>query len=166
MLERPDFADDLADHKVTAGIEFGMPSLHRLDMFGMRPPGFQRFLRGEAKQADFLAVDGLVRLDRLEAGKLAHEVVHALAETAIFVDVGAIPQLQVPNNDHFADHLFPSVIEATPLRRRRAGNFLKQFAIYRASVTPRIRNADSQDFQRNWFCSKWQAAASPGVPAC
>src|SRR5579872_1551151 len=68
MLERPDFADDLADHKVTAGIEFGMPSLHRLDMFGMRPPGFQRFLRGEAKQADFLAVDGLVHLTDWKPG--------------------------------------------------------------------------------------------------
>src|SRR5581483_8693103 len=49
VLERSDLADDFADLKVAAGIEFGMPPLHRLDVFGMCPPGFQRFFGGKAE---------------------------------------------------------------------------------------------------------------------
>jgi len=44
MLERANFADDLADLQKSTCVEFGMTSLHGFDMVGMGPPAFERLL--------------------------------------------------------------------------------------------------------------------------
>src|SRR3954468_25036071 len=105
VLEWSDLADHLADLQEAAGVELGMSPLHRLDMFGVGAPGFERFLRGKTEHGELLAVVGFERLDRQKAGKTADDVVHALAESVVFVDRGAVTQLQIANDNHFTNHV-------------------------------------------------------------
>src|SRR4051795_13508767 len=92
-----------------------MSPLHRLDMFGVGAPGFERFLRGKTEHGELLAVVGFERLDRQKAGKTADDVVHALAESVVFVDRGAVTQLQIANDNHFANHVSLPLGDGFPL---------------------------------------------------
>jgi hypothetical protein len=44
MLERANFADNLADLQKSTCVEFSVTSLHGFDMVGMSPPAFERLL--------------------------------------------------------------------------------------------------------------------------
>src|SRR4051794_10775796 len=67
VIERADFADDLADLQKSAGVEFRMSPFHRLDVFRMRAPGLQRLFRREAENRQLFAVIGFERFDGQEA---------------------------------------------------------------------------------------------------
>lgn len=115
MLERADFADHLADLKEAAGVELGMSALHRLDMVRVGAPGFERVLRSETEHGKLLAVLGLERLDGQKAGQAADDVVHAFTQPIMFFLRGTVSQLQIANDNHFADHASsPCLMELLP----------------------------------------------------
>src|SRR5579863_4184749 len=135
MLEWPDFTDHLAYLEKAAGVELGVPSLHGFHMIGMGAPGLQCRFGGEPEDGYFLAIIRLERLDRLKAGKIADDTVHALAQTVVFLLRRAFAHLQISDDDHFPDHSLSSSWEmdaAPPAARCRPLKFDCEWAF----VTP------------------------------